>query len=238
MTIKYLDPYKEDLYGKLRGDKAEAYFKASFDEAKIHQTDNAYILAGFVTAYSGVVRSYKAEQALTPGLCAIPIYGSEYEIRQKDVSGQWIAVKYQPSVYEKALYETIKTHEGIWIPDGKAISGEIAFVPNGMCGGMDEVALQGLVAQNNKISITDLTGKLPSYTPPSDNNQRKNGAGWKGIGLEDKLAFIKKELVDSIAANGFTVENSLGCLTDQMLLEHTDENFQQIYFDMLMAVVR
>lgn len=238
MTVKYLDPYKDDPYGKLRGDKNEAYFKVSFNEAVIHKTENAYILAGFMTAYTGIVRGYKPEDPLTPGLCALPIYGDEYEIRQKDTSGQWIGVKYQPSKYEKALHEAIETREDVWLPEGRAISGEISFLPNGMTASLDKLSLDALVNQNSIVNSVDLTGKLPAYTPPSDNNQRKNGGGWKSIGLDEKLAFIKKELVDSIAANGFTVENSLGCLTDQMLLEHANENFQQIYFDMLMAVVR
>ena len=107
MTVKYLDPYKDDPYGKLKGDKAEVYFKVSFDEAKVYSTDDSYVVAAFVTAYSGIVRSFKPADPILPGLCAIPIYGQEYEIREKDSSGNWNGVKYQPSVFEKSLYEYI-----------------------------------------------------------------------------------------------------------------------------------
>jgi hypothetical protein len=48
MVVKYLDPYKDDVYGKLRGDKADAYLKVTFDEAKVYKTDDAYILAAYV----------------------------------------------------------------------------------------------------------------------------------------------------------------------------------------------
>jgi hypothetical protein len=48
------------------------------------------------------------------------------------------------------------------------------------------------------------------------------------------MEFIKKELVSSVAATGFTTENSLAVLTEQMILEHqNDERFLEIYFDML-----
>ncbi|WP_319418867.1 hypothetical protein [Pleurocapsa sp. FMAR1] len=153
MTVKYLDPYKDDPYGKLRGDKAEAYFKISFDEAKVYSTDDAYIVAAFITNYSGVVRSFKASDALLPGLCAIPIYGREYEIRGKDANGNWQGVKYQPSVFEKALYDHIKVHEAFFIPPSGGIKGELTFVPNGICASMDEAALNALVATNVNTQV-------------------------------------------------------------------------------------
>ncbi len=87
MTVKYLDPYKDDKYGKLKGDKSEAYFGVTFKEAVVHKTDDAYIIAGYATSYKGITRSFKPEQSLTPGLCAVPIYGKEYEIRKKDKDG-------------------------------------------------------------------------------------------------------------------------------------------------------
>lgn len=239
MTIAYLDPYKDDPYGKLKGDKADCWFKINFSEAKIHPIETGYILAGWITGYSGVVRSFKASEPLTEGLCAIPIYGKEYEVREKDKDGNWQSVKYKPSVAEATLCELIKSHEADWMPEGKGIGGEIAFSPDAQLASFDSPNLKNFIKSSYRIETVTLTGKLPDYTPPSGSSQRKGWGGSKGVSLEEKLEFIKKEMVSSIAASGFTVENSLAVLTDQIILEHRDdERFLEIYFDMLMAIVR
>lgn len=239
MVVKYLDPWKDDLYGKLRGDKADAYIKIIFDEAKVYQADDSYILAAYVTNYQGVVRNFKPENPLTPGLCAIPIYGQEYEIRQKDKDGDWMGVKYQPSKFEKALYENIKVHEGLWMPEGQGIKGELSFIPDGMTATMDTPTLDGMVAANSKTEIVPLTGKLPEYTPPNNNAQRKGGGKSYGLSPDDRILFIKKQLCADLASHGFTTENSLPLLISQMINEHvTEESLIQIYFDTLTACAR
>lgn len=239
MVVKYLDPWKDDLYGKLKGDKADAYIKIIFDEAKVYQADDSYILAAYVTNYQGVVRNFKPENPLTPGLCAIPIYGQEYEIRQKDKNGNWMGVKYQPSRFEKALYENIKVHEGLWMPEGQGIKGEVSFMPDGMCATMDAPALDGLVAANSKTEIVPLTGKLPEYTVPNNNAQRKGGSKSYGLSPDDRILFIKKQLCADLASHGFTTENTLPLLISQMIAEHTlEESLIQIYFDTLTACAR
>ena len=83
MPLLYSDPYKDNKFGKIKGDKKDEYFKAVFDEAKFYKHENSYILAGQFTAFFGVARAYKPELGLKAGLVEIPIYGSEYEIRQK-----------------------------------------------------------------------------------------------------------------------------------------------------------
>jgi hypothetical protein len=239
MVVKYLDPYKDDPYGKLRGDKADAYLKITFDETKVYKAEDAYILAAYVISYQGVVRGYKPENPLTPGLCAVPIYGEEYEIRQKDKDGNWTGVKYQPSKFEKALYENIKVHEAFWLPEGQGIKGEISFLPDGMCASMDAPTLDGLVAANSKTEIISLTGKLPAYTPPTNNAQRKGGGKSYGLSPEERIQFIKKQVCEDLAASGFTTENSLPLLISQMIVEHPmDTDLVQIYFDTLTACTR
>ncbi len=239
MTVKYLDPYKDDLYGKLKGDKAETYFKVTFDEAKVYPTNDAYIIAAFVTSYSGIVRSFKASEVLVPGLCAIPIYGQEYEIREKDANGNWQGIKYQPSVFEKALYEYIKTNEAFFIPPSGGIKGELAFIPNGICASMDRASLEALVATNAKTEVIDLSGKLPQYTPPSNGGFKKNGGDSKGASIEEKLAFLKKQMTADIKDTSYTEEDSLATLTRRVHTENEDcEGFSDIYFEMLMAIIR
>ena len=239
MTVKYLDPYKDDPYGKLRGEKEDTWFSVNFDEAKIYPIDNGYILAGFFTGYSGVIRNYKASEPVVPGLCALHIYNAEYETRVKGDDGNYTTVKNQPSKFEKALCSVIDANKDAWIPEGKGIGGEVSFSPNQMVQSMDATALLALIDSTVKIETVTLTGKLPEYTPPSTGNYKKSsGKSW-GVSPEDKLKFIKKELISSVAASGFTEENSLGCLTTQMIIEHqNDDKFLSIYFDMLMAMVR
>ena len=239
MTVKYLDPYKDDPYGRLRGEKAETWFSVNFDEAKVYPIDNGYILAGFFTGYSGVVRNYKVNEPVLPGLCALHLYNGEYESRVKDDNGNWGTVNCQPSKYEKALCSVIDANKDTWMPEEKGIGGEISFSPDQMVQSMDENALRAFIDSTVKIEIVTLSGKLPEYKLPSTGNYKKSsGKSW-GISPDEKLTFIKTELIDSIAASGFTLENSLGCLTDQMILEHKDnENFLVIYFDMLKAIVR
>jgi hypothetical protein len=119
------------------------------------------------------------------------------------------------------------------------IGGEISFSPNAQLQGFDKPMLTQFIKDSCKVETVALTGKLPEYTPPSNNGQNKSWGGSKGVSLDEKLQFVKKELVTSVAAAGFTVENSLAVLTDQMILEHqNDERFLEIYFDMLMAIVR
>ncbi|MGL5940806.1 MAG: hypothetical protein ACRC2S_10510 [Waterburya sp.] len=239
MTVAYLDPYKDDPYGKLKGDKADCWFKINFDEARLYPIDTGYILAGFVTGYAGVVRSFKASEPLTPGLCAIPIYNKEYEIRGKDKDNQWQSVKYQPSIAEAAICELIDTHKSTYLVDGLGIGGELSFSPDAQLQSFDQAMLKQFIKDSSRIETVTLTGKLPEYTPASSNGQKKGWSGSRGASLDEKLEFIKKELISSVAATGFTTENSLGVLTQQMILEHRDdERFLEIYFDMLMAIAR
>lgn len=239
MTVKYLDPYKDDPYGKLRGEKADTWFSVNFDEAKVYPIDNGYVLAGFFTGYSGVIRNYKASEPVLPGLCALPIYSQEYESRVKGDDGNWTTVKNQPSKYEKVLCGVIDANSELWLPEGKGIGGEISFSPDQMVQSMDETAIKAFIDSTVKIETVTLSGKLPEYKPPSTGSYKKGSSKSWSVSPDQKLEFVKKELISSIAASGFTEENSLGCLTIQMIAEHEDDDkFLSIYFDMLMAIVR
>lgn len=239
MVVKYLDPYKDDVYGKIRGDKSDACFKVTFDEAQVYKTEDAYILAGFISEYQGVVRNFKPENPLTPGLCAIPIYGQEYEIRQKDKDGNWAGVKYQPSKFEKSLYGLIQEDESKWMTEGQAIKGELSFMPDMAISTMDHQSLKIMVLGGNKAEHVPLTGKLPAYTAPSNNAQRKGGGKSYGLSPEERILFVKKQICSDLAADGFTTENSLPLLIRQLITENPmDNDVTQIYFDTITACAR
>ncbi len=44
--IKYTDPFNNDPYAKLKGDKSDVYLKIEFSEAKLYEVDNGYVLSG------------------------------------------------------------------------------------------------------------------------------------------------------------------------------------------------
>ena len=239
MTVKYLDPYKDDKYGKLKGDKSESYFGVTFREAVVHKTDDAYIIAGHVTQYKGITRSFKPEQSLTPGFCAVPIYGKEYEIRKKDKDNNWTSEKITPSLFEKALYEVIKKNEDDWMPHNAAISLELTHVPNGMLQGKTEAELSVFVTGNAKFGGIDIFDDLPEYTPPSNNFKGKGGGKSWGMSPDQRMDFIKKQLQADIKADGYKEGRTLAELVDQMILEHADnDNFITIYYDLLIACVK
>ena len=96
MTIKYNDPYGKREYAQLKGDKSDAFFKITFDEATLHKTDEGLIFYGNITDYQGVVRSFKPELPIESGVCVVPFYSQEYEARSKDKDGNWSSNKVQP----------------------------------------------------------------------------------------------------------------------------------------------
>jgi hypothetical protein len=239
MTVKYLDPYKDDPYGKLKGDKADTWFKVNFDEAKIYPIENGYMLAGYFTSYAGIIRNFKASEPLAPGLCALPIYSQEYELWEKGDDGKSKPVKYQPSKFELALCTYIGANSSSWMPEGKNIAGEISFSPDAQVSSFRAEDLTQFVTNSCKIEPIGSSGKLPEYTPPSTGAFKKGSGKSYGMSPEDRLAFIKKELCDSTAANWATEQSTLGVLVKQMVAEHeNDESFLAIYFDLLKATVR
>lgn len=239
MTIKYNDPYGKREYAQLKGDKSDAFFKIVFDEATLHKTDDAYIFYGNITEYQGVVRSFKPENPIEPGICAIPFYGQEYEVRSKDKDGNWQSIKQQPSIFEVALYKHLLTNESVYIADNKSVSGEIAHLPNAMCQGFNEQSLAALLTSNVKLTSIPSTGKIPAFEPPSNNYKSKGYGGYKSVSPDEKIAFIVKQLEGDVKHVDWKSGKTLAELTDQIILEHSDsENFISIYFDMIMACVR
>ena len=57
--------------------------------------------------------------------------------------------------------------------------------------------------------------------------------------MEEKVAFMVKQMELDVKDETYKQGCSLADLTDQLIEEHSDnENFIQIYFDMLIACVR
>ena len=205
----------------------------------MHKTDEGFILYANITEYQGVVRSFKPENPLTPGICAVPFYSQEYEVRKKDAAGNWISEKEQPSKFEIAICKNFAESENQFIGEGKALSGHITHLPDAMCMNLDDAAIPPLSEQNALLTPLAATGKIPEFKPPYSGGQRKSGSWGKSVSSEDKVTFLIKQLTEDIKHVDWKSGKNLAELTDQMIVEHADnENFIQIYFDMLMACVR
>ena len=239
MNVKYYDPYKEDPYGKLRGEKGSSYFEVEFDEAILHPTDDGYALAGNFPSYNGIIRNFKSEPPLEAGLCAIPLYSKDYSIRSK-VAGKWIDLAQVPFTFEKFLCTYIKANEASLIGEGKALSGKFAHIPDGMCIGKEGEQMCDLVQGSLVVTQIDATGKLPAYTVPGGYNQRKGGGGFsRGASLEEKMTLVKKELVAFAQPKTVKEDDSLGTLVTQVWSENVETpEVLQYFFDTLQAVIR
>lgn len=239
MPIKYNDPYGNREYAQLKGDKRDSYFKISFSEAVFLKSDEGYTLFGQVDEYQGVIRSFKPENPIVPGLCIVPFYSQNYEVRKKDSSGNWSSEKMPPSSYERYLCQLIDDYTDDWISPGFSVKGSITHIPDAMLQGQDAGTALGTIVNNCEINKIPSTGNLPKYEVSSSGGQRKSYSGYKGVSIEDKLLFVKKELCDSIKIGTYTPEISLGELVDAFCKEHADNtNYQQIYFDLLMSLIR
>ena len=239
MTIKYNDPYGNRKHAQLKGDKSEAFFKISFDEGRFYKQDDGYILWAYITEYQGVVRSFKPENPITEGLCAVPFYSQEYEVRRKDKDGNWQSEKQQPSLFEVKLCEHIKGNENFYTSTDTALKGFITHIPNAMLSMHDKEALKLQIDQNFAPVQIPTTDKLPAFEVSSNSNQRRGYGNYQKVTMEDKVAFIKKTMEEDVKSHIHKQGQCLADLTDQIILEHQDnENFIQIYFDLLMACVR
>ena len=239
MTVKYNDPYGNRKHAQLKGDKTDSYFKIIFDEATLHETDEGYILYGNITEYQNIVKSYRATDPIDSGICAVPFYNREYKIRKKDDSGQYQDYVTQPSLFEKALCKYISENEDDIIQHNAGVRGEIAHLPDAMIQDLDDMALLSLVLKNISFEVTDLTGLLPEFTPKS--SYQKGKSSWKNFGatMEEKVAFLIKQMEADVKDKTYKQGQCLADLTERLIKEHSDnENFIQIYFDMLIACVR
>lgn len=239
MNVKYLDPYKDDKYGKIRGDKSGSYFKVVFDEAKLYKTDDAIILAGEVIQYDGLVRGFKPELPLEPGLCAVPFYCKEYEIRRKD-GDNWVSDKFKPSIFELAIYNWFDVHEKELMVDGNnAICGSVTHIPNGMCATISDEMLTAHLKSNLLLNGMVSTGKLPAYEPPKTSAPNRGGGRSYGLSPVEKLMFIKNQLAIDTKDTTYTPDKPLIELISQFTVENPlDGSATQAYFDCLIACIK
>jgi hypothetical protein len=229
MTVTYSDYGKktENDFARLKGSKQDnPYLKVIFDEAKLYKHENSYVLAGYFVVIGGASRAF-GRDAINPGLCEISIYGSEYELREKNPdTKQYETNKYQPSINERILYEHIESNPSHYIQDGKALKGEITFQSDEALTTFfpSEADRKAPVIAAFKVELIDVSGKYPDWTPPKE--YRSNGNGSyppKGMSVEDKINTVKREL--GLAIKDTSYRENVGNLSVVAFVEKfIDEN--------------
>jgi hypothetical protein len=244
LSIKYSDPFRDDKFGKLKGNKCLTWFKVYFNEGKLYKQDDGYILAANFTGFEGVSASFgtQGEQA-TSGLAVLPIYAKEYEERKstgkQDDKGKWVyeTVKVKPSIFEQWLCKQIEDNPSFWLPDGNQnISGNITFSLDPQVASMADDTRGSFFTTCYQISTVSKSDKLPEWKPKTP-YRGANGYGAKGVSIEDKVAFLKKELVATIGGTLVAEDMSIGSLTGFLIDLHKDnEQFLVIYTDLIKAI--
>ena len=238
MTVKYWSPWKDDPYGKLKGDKSEAYFGVTLSEAQIYKTEDAYYIAGNATNYINVLKQYKPSDPMPFGLVALPIYGKPYEIRAKNDKGDYESSEYQPSKFEKVLYEKLALKESEVVGENTFWSVEFMHMPNGMLGAASDAEIKQMVENNVIFEPVTSSGVLAKYTPPKNYSNNRSYSKSYGVSPEQKLEFIRKQLAGDIKDESFNSETSLYQLIEQMLVENPlEQETTVLYFEMLRGCI-
>lgn len=246
MSIYYSDPYKDNKFGKLKGDKKQSYFKVGFTEVKLYKHENAYIIAGQFNNYMGVQHSYTGASTIEPGLCEMPIYGSEYDYRQKkpgtgikDVKAEYETIQLQPSIAELLLYKHIEDNPSVYL-EGNSFKGDITFYPDDNYTSMNEVDRLAHVLNFTNLENIPTSGQYPEWIPPKPYSKTNSYGGYRGISLEEKLTFLKSELAETVNEHTIRSDKTLpiAAYIHAILEENSDnERFLVTYFDLLKALI-
>ncbi len=232
----YSDPWKDNPYGKLKGDMTQVWAGLIFDDGKLYHHEDTYVLCANFTRFEGaVVRSYKPELSFEfPLLATWTIHSKDYTERQKNKDTEkYETVTCKASIHEKLLYQAI-TDNPQWLE--KEIKGKITHSPNGQYQGNESKLPEGCL----NIEVIEPLGKLPEWTPPKPFSK---GSGGNKPSLEDKTAWLKKELaqglVSELLRDKYLKEAPcLHTLIKEIVQQHRDDEiFLSAYFDLLKGVL-
>lgn len=246
MSIFYSDPYKDRKFGKLKGDKRQNYFKVTFSEAKFYKHENAYILAGQFDGCMGVTHSYTGSITIESGLAELPIYGDEYDYRQKkvgtgvkDVKAEYETIRLQPSIAESLLYKHIQDNPSVYL-EGNTFKGSITFYPDDNYTTMDETERLSHVLKNSILEQVTPSGNVPEWIPPKPYSKGGSYGGYRGISPDEKLEFLKNELSETVNTHTVRSDKNLpiAAYIHAILSENSEnERFLVTYFDLVKSLI-
>ncbi len=234
----YSDPWKDNPYGKLKGDMTQVWAGLIFDNGKLYHHEDTYVLAANFTGFEGaVVRSFKPEQPIDfPVLATWTIHGKDYTERQKNKdTDKYETVSCKASIHEKLLYQVISDNPQ-WLE--KEITGKITHSANGQYAGKEE---EKLIDGSLAIEVIEPLGKLPDWTPPKG---KGSGGSWSNkASLEDKVTWLKKELAQGLVGELLREQYvkqppCVHTLVKEIVQQHKDDElFLGAYFDLLKGIL-
>jgi hypothetical protein len=198
--MKYYSPYKDNPYGNLKGDKKDFLFQVMIQEAKVIKTENGFVFYGKIQGLIGVQPAFGTSLPKDLGYVEIPVYFDDYTIKQsagkKDNDGKWIydEFKFRASAFEKYLVGQIKDNVEKWQCDGKSLKGTITFLPDMQFEILNNDERHVSFIRSVSMELVSESGTLPAYQLKENGNGNKNKYYPKGVTLEEKTAFLKKEL--------------------------------------------
>ena len=235
----YSDPWKENPYGKLKGDMTQVWAGLIFDDGKLYHHEDTYVLCANFTGFEGaVVRSFKPEQPINfPALATWTIHGKDYTERQKNKDTEkYETVACKASIHEKLLYQAISDNPQ-WLE--KEIKGKISHCADGQYQGKEDKLIEGSIA----IEVIEPLGKLPEWTPPKPFSKNSSGSWSNKASLEDKATWLKKELAQGLVGELLREKYvkqppCVHTLVKEIVQQHKDdEMFLGAYFDLLKGIL-
>lgn len=236
----YSDPWKDNPYGRLKGDMTQVWAGLNFDNGKLYHYEDSYVLCARFTSFEGaVVRSYKPELSFEfPLLATWTIHGKDYTERQKNKdTDKYETVSCKASIHEKLLYEAIQNNSQ-WLE--KEIKGRITHFPNSQYTNSDDGKLP---PESIAIEVINPLNVLPEWTPPKTKGGSGNWNNNNKASLEDKTIWLKNELAQGLAGellrNKYLKEPPcLHTLVGEIIFQHKDDElFLGAYFDLLKGVL-
>ena len=247
MALLYLDPYKDNKFGKIKGDKSTEFLRMDFEEVQFYTGDEEnYIIAGQFTQFTGVTRAYKPEQPLIVDLVEVPIYGTFYELKQKKANtsnldkSEYETIRVAPSLAELILYKHIQDNPSTYLDSKTAFRGSITLSPDIIFASKDNDAQQKMVLNEVRLTEIPKSGKYPDWKSYSSSNSYSKKSYNKKESLEDKVAWLKKELGDTIAESDYQNNTSLplAAYVHRILDDKiSDDRFISTYFTLIKSLL-
>ncbi|GAB4542683.1 MAG: hypothetical protein Tsb0014_35670 [Pleurocapsa sp.] len=215
-------------------------------ENKVYESKEGYCIAGLIKPIGGVSHRMNNSMVLEPVMAELMVYEKDYEIRVKDTEAsssdgktKYKSVPMIASVFEQQLCKLIKSSPDYWIPKDKMISGMIDFLPDMQfenIGSQPELIAEKIASCCNIKEIA-VSGKVPTW---EQKTYRSNNSYSKGISLDEKVAFIKQDLIATVGNEDNKETDSIGKLLASFHVNNApvnDEQYAKNYIDLLRAIV-
>lgn len=183
---------------------------------------------------------------LKPGLVEIPIYGSEYEIKQKKpyIAGskpEYETITLAPSIAEKILYEHIEDNPTEYLLDSKVFKGSLTLQPDLEYQDDTHDLIQTRVIKGLSVEAIEKSGSYPEWEAPKSYSKNGYSNYSKGISIDDKATWLKSELKETILDSTFKADESIAistCVRKIVSENESNEQFLVLYFNLINSILK